>query len=205
MMRLFLCLFCLNAACADVHSSGPASDFIVGGQGSSSVSLDGGSERMPDGLKPSNAGNALSPMPRTPDGMNSANADAALAVIEVDAAAVGIAPNRSPTIEAQTFHDISGRFVGNASKRRYGMAVTDFDDDGDFEVVVTGYGQSNEVWDHQGGRLVDVAPPTLHDADRRAIGVAACDLDGDGLEEIYFLNAEAFEIILACQINDVNQ
>ena len=102
------------------------------------------------------------------------------------------APAPQPVAEEQTFHDISERLVGNVAKRRYGIAVTDFDGNGDYELVVTGYGGSNEIWDVQGDRLVDVAPPELKDEERRAIGVAACDLDGDGLEEIYFLNVDRF-------------
>lgn len=94
--------------------------------------------------------------------------------------------------EPQTFIDISALLRGNEVKRRYGIAVTDFDGNGDYEVVVTGYGGANEVWDHQGTELVDIAPDTIKDSERRAIGVSACDMDGDGREELYFLNVDRF-------------
>ena len=56
---------------------------------------------------------------------------------------------------------------------------------------MAGYGAANEVGfiDDQ---YIDVAPEALKDLGRRAIGVAACDMDGDGLEEIYFLNVDRF-------------
>ena len=93
---------------------------------------------------------------------------------------------------AVSFVDVSDALEGNASARRYGVAVTDVDGDGDFEAVVAGYSGENEVWGWDGARLVNVTPEPLRDADRQAIGVAACDLDGDGLEEIYFLNIDRF-------------
>ena len=100
-------------------------------------------------------------------------------------------PNTEPD-EAQTFINISNRLEGNGSKKRYGIAITDIDDDGDFEAVVTGYGASNEVWDLVDGRIVDIAPSSIKDPSRKAIGVGACDMDGDGREELYFLNVDRF-------------
>jgi hypothetical protein len=104
----------------------------------------------------------------------------------------GLSNDTSVPPEPSTFVNISALLRGNDTKRRYGIAVTDFDGNGDFEVVVTGYGGANEVWDHQGTELVDIAPDTIKDPDRRAIGVTACDMDGDGSEEIYFLNVDRF-------------
>ncbi|MBV71208.1 MAG: hypothetical protein CMH52_07635 [Myxococcales bacterium] len=92
----------------------------------------------------------------------------------------------------QTFISLTHLIDGNPIKRRYGIAVTDLDLDGDFEAVVAGYGGANEVIDWNGSRFTDVAPAALRDAERRAIGVAACDVSGDGQEEIYFLNIDRF-------------
>ena len=55
---------------------------------------------------------------------------------------------------------------------------TDIDVNGDYEIVVTGYGAPNEVYNHQDGTWVDQAPDSIKDPTRRAIGVAACDVDG---------------------------
>ncbi|KAM6972503.1 cartilage acidic protein 1a [Aplochiton taeniatus] len=85
----------------------------------------------------------------------------------------------------------------NPTQLNYGMAVTDVDGDGDLEVVVAGYDGPNLVlkYDASQGKLVNIAvnePSSplyaLRDRAGNAIGVTACDVDGDGREEIYFLN-----------------
>uniref|UniRef100_A0AAR2LYF7 ASPIC/UnbV domain-containing protein n=1 Tax=Pygocentrus nattereri TaxID=42514 RepID=A0AAR2LYF7_PYGNA len=85
----------------------------------------------------------------------------------------------------------------NPTQLNYGMAVTDVDGDGDLEVLVAGYNGPNLVlkYDRSQKRLVNIAvddrsSPYYHlrDPEGNAIGVTACDVDGDGREEIYFLN-----------------
>ena len=90
------------------------------------------------------------------------------------------------------FSDRTDCLTTNPSTRRYGISVTDIDLDGDFEAVVAGYGGANEVWDFQDESVVNATPPSLADPDRRAIGVASCDVNGDGREEVYFLNIDQF-------------
>ncbi|KAL6110399.1 crtac1 [Pungitius sinensis] len=85
----------------------------------------------------------------------------------------------------------------NPTQLNYGMAVTDVDGDGDLEVIVAGYNGPNLVlkYNHTQKRLVNIAIDdssspyfALRDQAGNAIGVTACDVDGDGREEIYFLN-----------------
>ena len=74
----------------------------------------------------------------------------------------------------------------------YGIAVTDVDGDGDFELFVAGFNGPNLVLKYNGKGFVNIADETLADAGRRAIAVAAADIDGDGREEIYVLNTDTF-------------
>ncbi|MEO2088954.1 MAG: VCBS repeat-containing protein, partial [Gemmataceae bacterium] len=85
------------------------------------------------------------------------------------------------------FLDASHLIRRNPPARHYGVAVTDIDADGRPEFVVAGYGCPNRVLRWDGSTLWDVAPKSLADADRKAIGLAAGDLDGDGREELYVL------------------
>jgi hypothetical protein len=83
--------------------------------------------------------------------------------------------------------------LDNPMQLNYGIAVTDFDGDGAFELIVAGFTNAPNLvlkWNGQGFK--NVAPPILADPDRQAIGVAACDIDGDGQEEIYILNTDTF-------------
>ena len=81
------------------------------------------------------------------------------------------------------FSDASHRFATNPTQRNYGVAVTDTNADGTFEFVVAGFGAANQIfqWNATSRRYVDIAPPALQDASSSAIGVAACDMDGDGI------------------------
>ncbi|XP_072165405.1 cartilage acidic protein 1-like [Diadema setosum] len=85
----------------------------------------------------------------------------------------------------------------NPTQLNYGIAVTDVDNDGELEIVVAGFNGPNLVlkYNHTTSQLEnlaidDAASPFygLRDEGGQAIGVCACDVDGDGREEIYFLN-----------------
>jgi hypothetical protein len=91
------------------------------------------------------------------------------------------------------FNDISRLLYHNPSQLYYGIAVTDIDDDGAFELIVAGFGGfPNLVLKWDGSSFRNVVSPALADVERQAIGVAACDIDGDGQEEIYILNTDTF-------------
>merc|ERR1719419_952823 len=100
----------------------------------------------------------------------------------------------------QAITDSGIRPGSNPSQRNYGVAVTDVDGEEGYEVVVAGYDGANLVlkWDNVTGQLYNIAvddPSSpyyeLRDIEGQAIGVAACDVDGDGREEIYFLNTNS--------------
>ncbi|XP_052533429.1 cartilage acidic protein 1 isoform X3 [Tympanuchus pallidicinctus] len=102
-----------------------------------------------------------------------------------------------PMFTAITHQLLPPDYDSNPTQLNYGVAVTDLDADGSFEIVVAGYNGPNLVlkYDKARGRLVNVAEDeynspyyALRDRPGNAIGVTACDIDGDGREEIYFLN-----------------
>lgn len=90
------------------------------------------------------------------------------------------------------FTNKSSLILDNPSQLNYGVAVTDTDRDGAFEIFVAGFGFRNLVLKWNGTNFVDTAESVLADKQRQAIGLAACDLDGDGYEEIYILNTDTF-------------
>jgi hypothetical protein len=90
------------------------------------------------------------------------------------------------------FSDHSSLLYDNPSQRNYGVAVTDVDDDGAFEIVVAGFGHPNLVLKWDGTYFRNITTSMIADAERQAIGVAACDIDGDGREELYILNTDTF-------------
>jgi hypothetical protein len=94
------------------------------------------------------------------------------------------------------FKDFSHLLKSNPTQMNYGISVTDIDNDGMFEFVVAGFGSPNQAQKWNAGSKVfeDVAlgKTALQDASGKAIGVAACDVDGDGYEELYVLNTNSY-------------
>uniref|UniRef100_UPI00398ECAC1 cartilage acidic protein 1 n=1 Tax=Pristiophorus japonicus TaxID=55135 RepID=UPI00398ECAC1 len=102
-----------------------------------------------------------------------------------------------PIFTAVTEAVLPPDYDNNPTQLNYGVAVTDVDNDGDLEIVVAGYNGPNLVlkYDKVTNRLKNIAVDernspyySLRDRQGNAIGVTACDIDGDGREEIYFLN-----------------
>ena len=96
-------------------------------------------------------------------------------------------------VKADFFKDISNTIDNNQNRLSYGISVTDFNKDGNYEFVVTGFGYPNLALKFHEGKLInDIENNLFLDEDRRTIGVAACDVDQDGFEEIYFLNTDTY-------------
>ena len=91
------------------------------------------------------------------------------------------------------FQDISASIKNNQKRLSYGVSVTDFNKDGKFEFVVTGFKFPNLILSHKNGYLENINTNDLFaDQTRSTIGVAACDIDNDGFEELYFLNTDTY-------------
>ena len=94
---------------------------------------------------------------------------------------------------AEFFKDISNIITINESRLSYGVSVTDINEDGNNEFIVTGFGYPNLALGFQDGKLKDLNKQKIFsDTSKKTIGVAACDIDKDGFEEIYFLNTDTY-------------
>ncbi len=95
--------------------------------------------------------------------------------------------------KADFFKDITSLIDNNDFRLSYGVSVTDINQDNKYEFVVTGFGFSNLALSYQNGKLKNINKNKIFDdAKRKTIGVAACDIDQDGYEEIYFLNTDTY-------------
>ncbi len=94
---------------------------------------------------------------------------------------------------AEFFKDISDVIENNEPRLSYGVAVSDVNNDNKFEFVVTGFGYKNLALGFENNNLVNTIDNEIfNDAERKTIGVAACDIDKDGFEEVYFLNTDTY-------------
>ncbi len=95
--------------------------------------------------------------------------------------------------KADFFKDITYLIDNNDFRLSYGVSVTDINQDNKYEFVVTGFGFSNLALSYQNGKLININKNEIFDdVKRKTIGVAACDIDQDGFEEIYFLNTDTY-------------
>jgi len=89
------------------------------------------------------------------------------------------------------FSDRTDQLVDNAAFMGYGAAVTR--GPAGPLVFVTGHGEANRLLRFENGQLVDRSCGILADSSRQAIGIAAADMDADGLEEVYIHNTDAYD------------
>ena len=91
------------------------------------------------------------------------------------------------------FEDITYQILENQPRLSYGVSVSDVNNDGNFEFIVTGFGFNNLALAHKKGILFNSINQSIFiDKNRKSIGVASCDIDQDGYEEIYFLNTDTY-------------
>ena len=96
-------------------------------------------------------------------------------------------------VNADFFEDITDKIVDNPKRLSYGISVADINQNGKYEFIVTGFGYPNLALSYDNGKIINIASQKIFsDKFRKTIGVAACDLDRDGFEEIYFLNTDTY-------------
>ena len=76
------------------------------------------------------------------------------------------------------FEDLTSIISDNPKRLSYGVSVTDVNQDGNFDFVVTGFGYPNLALSYENGKLINIInQKKFTDEFRRTIGVAACDTD----------------------------
>ena len=96
-------------------------------------------------------------------------------------------------LQKKAFQKYSNLLPDQSARLSYGVAVTDFDNDGNDEFIVTGFRYNNLALGFNGESLENkITDNIFSDPERSTIGVAACDIDKDGSEEIYFLNTDTY-------------
>ena len=96
-------------------------------------------------------------------------------------------------VNADFFEDITDKILDNPKRLSYGISVADINQNGKYEFIVTGFGYPNLALSYDNGILINIANQNIFsDESRKTIGVAACDVDRDGYEEIYFLNTDTY-------------
>lgn len=87
------------------------------------------------------------------------------------------------------FIDRTDLIVLNHASLDHGICVTDLDGDGQFELVIGCMNGPNRVLKWSAGCLNEVTPHEIADPHGSTQAIAAADIDGDGVEEVYFANS----------------
>ena len=99
----------------------------------------------------------------------------------------------SKSASAVFFNNITDLIENNYESLRYGIAVADVNNDGNYEFIVAGFGSENLALAFKNKKIKNIInDKKFSDKSSFTIGVAACDIDSDGYEEIYFLNTDTY-------------
>ncbi len=83
----------------------------------------------------------------------------------------------------------------NPTRMYGGIAVSDIDGDGSFELLAAASAGANRVLKWTGREFVDIAEGRLAGSDRDTLGAIAADIDGDGREELYLLESQGDRLL----------
>ena len=91
------------------------------------------------------------------------------------------------------FKNITNLIENNTERLSYGVSVADINKDNKFEFIVAGFRYPNLALGFEDGVLKNLINNSIFsDQKRSTIGVASCDIDQDGMEEVYFLNTDTY-------------
>ncbi len=91
------------------------------------------------------------------------------------------------------FKNITNLIENNSDRLSYGVSVADINNDNKFEFIVAGFRHPNLALGFKDGVLKNLINNSIFsDQKRSTIGVASCDIDQDGMEEVYFLNTDTY-------------
>ena len=91
------------------------------------------------------------------------------------------------------FKNITNLIENNTDRLSYGVSVADINNDNKFEFIVAGFRYPNLALGFKDGVLKNLINNSIFlDQNRSTIGIASCDIDQDGKEEIYFLNTDTY-------------
>src|SRR3954451_14415319 len=85
--------------------------------------------------------------------------------------------------------DKSHLLIDNPIDLSYGATIQDFDGDGQLEIFVGTQSGPNHMFKRVRDGFVEVTPLVLMDESCSALGVAAADITGNGLPDLYILNS----------------
>ena len=60
------------------------------------------------------------------------------------------------SLYADFFEDITNQIVDNPKRLSYGVSVTDVNQDGNFDFIVTGFGYLNLALSYENGKLINI-------------------------------------------------
>lgn len=80
-------------------------------------------------------------------------------------------------------------FGPNPPGKYGGIAVSDVDGDGTYELLIARGDGANRVLKFAGGMLRDISSPVISDAERATLEIIPADIDSDGTEELYLISS----------------
>lgn len=93
-----------------------------------------------------------------------------------------------PDKPSEFFFDASSKIIHLPKEKFFGVTPFFFNQDKKFELLLSGYGVSNVILSDNGFALTSIKEHPLKDPFGQTSSVTACDLNGDGVNELFAIN-----------------